>query len=91
MGEQMKFDWGYELSLVSSARHIQLVNEQSLTDTQARNSIIADFLACAAGEACRIARSEGREPDEFLWMAAAQRAFRDANIRTKAKDEEAKP
>ncbi len=52
------------------------------TPTQARNAIIHDLLAFASGEACRLARSEGREPDVTKWRIATERAFERAVIRT---------
>lgn len=56
--------------------------KEGKTPTQARNAIIHDLLAFAAGEACRVARSEGREPDVTKWRVATERAFERAVIRT---------
>lgn len=56
--------------------------EQGRTDTEARNSVIHCFLDFASGEACRIARREGREPDQDKWREATDRAFEKANKRT---------
>lgn len=53
------------------------------TATQARKMIVGCFLDFAAGEACRIARSEGREPDPKKWKTATDRAFERAVARTK--------
>jgi hypothetical protein len=53
------------------------------TQTQARNCIIHDLLNFAAGEACRVARSEGREPDREKWLKAVTDAFERAVERTK--------
>jgi hypothetical protein len=52
------------------------------TDTQARNAIIHHFLDFAAGEACRIARREKREPDHDKWQKATDDAFARAVVRT---------
>lgn len=52
------------------------------TDTQARNTIIGCLLAFAAGEACRIARREGRDPDPTRWAKATTDAFDRAVKRT---------
>ena len=52
------------------------------TETQARNAIIHSFLHMAAGEACRVARREGREPDQSKWLKATEKAFERAVKRT---------
>lgn len=52
------------------------------TDTQARNTIVGCFLDFAAGEACRIARREGREPDPDKLAKAVTDAFNRAVKRT---------
>lgn len=52
------------------------------TDTEARSAIIHLFLDFAAGEACRIARREGREPDHEKWTKAVSDAFARAIKRT---------
>jgi len=52
------------------------------TETQARNSVIHCFLAFASGEACRVARREGREPDKEKWTKATDSAFEKAVKRT---------
>lgn len=52
------------------------------TDKQARLAIIHYFLAFASGEACRIARSEGRDPDRDKWLKAVNGAFDKAVNRT---------
>jgi hypothetical protein len=56
--------------------------EQGRTDTQARNAAIHCFLDFAAGEACRIARREGREPNPEKWLKATSEAFDRAIKRT---------
>jgi len=56
--------------------------EQGKTVTQARNAVIGCFLDMAAGEACRIARGEGREPDPSKWSKAVNDAFERAVKRT---------
>lgn len=58
--------------------------EQGRTPTEARNAVIGSFLAMAAGEACRVARSEGREPDPAKWRKATDDAFDAAVKRTDA-------
>jgi hypothetical protein len=57
--------------------------EGGKTEKAARNAIIGCFLAMAAGEACRIARGEGREPNHCKWRKATDDAFRRAVVRTK--------
>jgi hypothetical protein len=57
--------------------------EQGKTEKAARNAVIGCFLAMAAGEACRIARGEGREPDRRKWRKATNDAFQRAVVRTK--------
>lgn len=52
------------------------------TDTEARNAVIGCFLDFAGGEACRIARREGRAPDPEKWRAATDAAFDRALKRT---------
>ena len=52
------------------------------TETQARNAVIHCFLAFASGEACRVARREGREPDKERWTKATDTAFEKAVKRT---------
>ena len=52
------------------------------TPTQARNAVIGCFLDMAAGEACRVARSEGREPNPAQWRKATNAAFKRAVERT---------
>lgn len=56
--------------------------EKGKTDTEARNAIIGYFLDFAAGEACRIARREQREPDPEKWRNATTKAFERAITRT---------
>jgi hypothetical protein len=56
--------------------------EKGRTDTEARNAVIHCFLDFASGEACRIARREGREPDHDKWRKAADDAFERAMKRT---------
>jgi hypothetical protein len=55
---------------------------KGLTETQARNAIIGYLLDFAAGEACRIARREEREPDHRKWTKAVDGAFERAVQRT---------
>jgi hypothetical protein len=73
--------FAYLVSRCASGLCVELI-EGGLTDTQARNQIIHHFLAFAAGEACRIARSEEREPNPEKWAAATRRAFDQAVKRT---------
>jgi hypothetical protein len=56
--------------------------KQGKTDTEARNAVIHRFLDFAAGEACRIARREGRVPDPEKWRKAVDDAFARAMART---------
>lgn len=56
--------------------------QQGKTDTQARNAVIGCFLDFAAGEACRVARREGREPSPEKWTKAVNDAFERAVKRT---------
>jgi hypothetical protein len=56
--------------------------EKGKTDAQARNAAIHCFLDFASGEACRIARREGREPDKDKWQKAVDDAFERAIKRT---------
>lgn len=49
--------------------------QKGKTDAEARNSVIHCFLDFASGEACRLAQSEGREPDRKKWRAATDKAF----------------
>lgn len=76
------------VSKCASGLHAELVEQQGLTDKEARNSIIHDFLAFASHEACRIARSEGREPNPEKWQAATKAAFERALKRTAPVDPE---
>lgn len=59
----------------------ELINEGK-TEIKARNSVIHCFLDFASGEACRIARREGREPDKEKWTKAVNGAFERAVKRT---------
>lgn len=56
--------------------------EQGKTDAQARNAVIHSFLDMASGEACRVARGEGREPDPEKWRKSTDEAFARAIKRT---------
>lgn len=56
--------------------------EKGKTDVEARNAAIHCFLDFASGEACRIARREGREPDADKWRKATDDAFAKAVKRT---------
>jgi hypothetical protein len=58
--------------------------EKGRADTEVRNSVIHCFLDFAAGEACRIARREEREPDRDKWRQAVDAAFDRAVKRTAA-------
>jgi hypothetical protein len=58
--------------------------ESGRTETQSRNTVIHLLLDFAAGEACRVARREGRVPDPAKWNAAANTAF-DAALKRTAK------
>lgn len=56
--------------------------QQGRSDTEARNTIIHCFLDFASGEACRVARSEGRDPDKKKWRKATDAALKKAIERT---------
>jgi len=71
------------VSKCASGLYTELV-EQGKTDVQARNAVIHSFLDMASGEACRVARNEGREPDPEKWRKATDDAFARAIKRTLA-------
>lgn len=73
--------FGWFISRCSSGLYSELV-EQGKTDAEARNAVIHCFLDMAAGEACRVARREEREPDPAKWRAATDKAFTRAVQRT---------
>ena len=85
MGEHTPKDtwgaFGYLVSKCASGAYQELI-ERGKTDTQARNAIIHSFLDMASGEACRIARREGRAPDKEKWQAAIDAAWDRAIKRT---------
>lgn len=56
--------------------------EKGKTDADARNAVIHCFLDFAAGEACRVARRENREPNLDKWRKATDDAFDHAVKRT---------
>lgn len=58
--------------------------EKGKTDTEARNAVIHCFLDFASGEACRIARREGRKPSAAKWRKATDHAFKRAIKRAAA-------
>jgi len=62
--------------------------EQGKTPVQARNAVINAFIAMAAGEACRVAREEGRRPSAAKWRKATNDAFARAVKRTKGHGEQ---
>lgn len=73
--------FAYFVSKCAEGFGSELIKE-GRTETEARNAIIDCFLNFAAGEACRIARREGREPDSKKWEAATANAFTRAVKRT---------
>ena len=73
--------FGWFVSRCASGLYTELI-EKGKTDTQARNAVIHCFLDMAAGEACRIARREGREPDTDKWGKATMKALDRAIKRT---------
>ena len=75
--------WARCLSVAASGYFLHLTKEAGLTEAQAKNRIIGDFLACASGEACRLARKEGRVPDPNKWRKATNDAFKRAVERTR--------
>ncbi len=60
--------------------------EAGKSETQARTSIIHYLLDFASGEACRIARREGRKPDQKKWRKATDDAFKRAVKRTAGRE-----
>lgn len=54
------------------------------------SEIALALMACAAGEACRIARDDGREPNPEKWRSATDAVFAAAVART-ALAQEKKP
>lgn len=73
--------FAYLVSRCASGLYQELI-DGGKTDTQARNLVIGCFLDFAAGEACRIARRENREPDPKKWGKAVTGAFERAVKRT---------
>jgi hypothetical protein len=73
--------FAYLVSGCASGLYKELI-EKGWTDTKARNAIVHRFLDMASGEACRIARREGREPDPVKWQKATADAFDRAVKRT---------
>jgi hypothetical protein len=69
------------VSRCSSGLYRELL-EDGRSDTEARNSVIHLLLSFASGEACRIARREGREPDCDKWRKATDTAFENAAKRS---------
>ena len=76
--------FGYLVSRCASGILAELV-DKGRSETETRNAIIHSFLDMAAGEACRVARREGREPDPNKWRKAVDRAFEKAVKRTAKK------
>ena len=73
--------FAYFVSRCASGLYNELV-EKGKTDTEARNAIIHCFLDFAAGEACRVAKREEREPDQDKWRKATDKALERAIKRT---------
>ena len=73
--------FAYLVSKCSDGFARELV-DQGKTSKQARLIVVGCFLAMAAGEACRIAMSEGRKPDVRKWRKATRDAFKRAVART---------
>lgn len=73
--------FAYFVSKCSEGFGAELMREGK-TETEARNAIIWCLLDFAAGEACRIARHEGREPDQEKWTSAVNDVFERAVKRT---------
>ena len=76
--------FAYFVSKCASGCGKELI-EQGLTDVQACNAVIHMLLDFAAGEACRIARRDGRKPSIKKWREATKTAFEAAVERTLAK------
>lgn len=73
--------FAYLVSKCASGAYFELI-ESGKSDVQARNTIIHMFLDFAAGEACRVARRESREPNFSKWKSATKDAFDRAVKRT---------
>ena len=73
--------FGWMVSHCASGLYKELV-AKGYTDTKARNAIVHTFLDMAAGEACRIAIREEREPNPEKWRTATDAAFSKAIKRT---------
>ena len=73
--------FGWFVSQCASGLYRELV-AKGYSDTKARNAIIHSFLSMAAGEACRVARREKREPNQDKWRKATDTAFSKAIKRT---------
>ena len=82
--------FAYLISRCASGLYGELV-KGGCTDAQARNSIIHAFLDMAAGEACRVARREGRSPEPEKWREAVTNAFDRAVKRTTQSEGAAPP
>lgn len=79
-GDSVKI-FAFLVSKCASGLLLEL-RDEGKTETQARNAIIHYFLDFAAGEACRVARGEGREPNREKWAEATNGAFDRAVKRT---------
>lgn len=63
-----------------------LITMAGQTETQARNEVIGMLTQMAAGEACRVARAEGREPDHERWRTFTDKCFSKACRYTSPKE-----
>jgi hypothetical protein len=82
--------FAYFVSRCASGLYKELL-EKGKTDVEARNAVIHCFLDFASGEACRVARGEGRDPDQDKWRQAADKAFARAIKRNASQPTDTQP
>ncbi|MFN3891942.1 MAG: hypothetical protein ACK4MV_16225 [Beijerinckiaceae bacterium] len=84
MGENDENPISFFASMVSRCANGLLaeLKDAGLSEDQGKTKIVHLLIDFAAGEACRIARRNGREPDRDKWLAAVNRAFDEAVART---------
>lgn len=82
--------FAYFLSKCVGGYGAELMRSGTHTETDVRNAVVHALMACAAGEACRIARDDGREPNPEKWRSATDAVFAAAIART-ALAQEKKP
>ena len=82
--------FAYLVSRCANGLLAELVHQEGKTEDQAKNILIHYFLDFAAGEACRMARRLGRDPDHKKWSKAVDNAFDRAVKRTSPTPEESR-